>query len=166
MEYALWACWKVSERICLRRLNPYSNGICSLRNTYYEFWCEYEGLNPYSNGICSLRRSNSGQTLISWVLILILMEYALWAVMQALGERTKSDVLILILMEYALWESTQLLFPLLEQSLNPYSNGICSLSSPVIKEIKLSHAVLILILMEYALWDRLRTLHFPWVMLS
>ncbi len=37
------------------------------------------------------------------VLILILMEYALWAQMLSFELKNLSEVLILILMEYALW---------------------------------------------------------------
>jgi len=36
------------------RLNPYSNGICSLRGEFFEQAWTRGGLNPYSNGICSL----------------------------------------------------------------------------------------------------------------
>ena len=39
----------------LRCLNPYSNGICSLRRGKTSFVpCLSTRLNPYSNGICSL----------------------------------------------------------------------------------------------------------------
>ena len=40
---------------CAIGLNPYSNGICSLRREYVRRAKEnVRGLNPYSNGICSL----------------------------------------------------------------------------------------------------------------
>ena len=35
-------------------LNPYSNGICSMRRTVERWFKTQEGLNPYSNGICSM----------------------------------------------------------------------------------------------------------------
>ncbi len=38
-----------------------------------------------------------------------------------------STVLILILMEYALWGTNYSINVLYENSLNPYSNGICSM---------------------------------------
>ena len=38
------------------RLNPYSNGICSLsQGRQWQHCALQQGLNPYSNGICSLR---------------------------------------------------------------------------------------------------------------
>ena len=39
-------------------LNPYSNGICSLRVCSTSAPAETVGLNPYSNGICSMRTIN------------------------------------------------------------------------------------------------------------
>ena len=38
------------------RLNPYSNGICSLSLEFKTMAKAKFGLNPYSNGICSLRQ--------------------------------------------------------------------------------------------------------------
>ncbi len=60
------------------RLNPCSNGICSLTAAKKAEAAETTRLNPCSNGICSLTRSpmspqNGGYE----VLILVLMEYAL-----------------------------------------------------------------------------------------
>ena len=59
-------------------LNPYSNGICSMREMIKTFGAYILGLNPYSNGICSMRNIfKSVVTNFAAVLILILMEYAL-----------------------------------------------------------------------------------------
>ena len=87
-------------------LNPYSNGICSKpqidENDESSSTCR--SLNPYSNGICSkplLRDIGDGGTQPG-VLILILMEYALSLVL--LFDETMNP----------------------SNSLNPYSNGICS----------------------------------------
>ncbi len=41
--------------MALTSLNPYSNGICSLRVCWKTDVHSPRGLNPYSNGICSLR---------------------------------------------------------------------------------------------------------------
>ena len=57
------------------RLNPCSNGICSLIERYYNDDI-YIGLNPCSNGICSLIRETVFGHILG-VLILVLMEYAL-----------------------------------------------------------------------------------------
>ena len=106
MEYALWESLRITSAegnnclnpcfngICSLRareggwshrvrrgLNPCFNGICSLRlwkRKTSSFWAK--GLNPCFNGICSLSAracslSSNGPN----VLILVLMEYALWA---------------------------------------------------------------------------------------
>ena len=65
------------------RLNPYSNGICSMREGLVLVKKQMMSLNPYSNGICSMRWHRP--CLSAWllyVLILILMEYALWETVQ------------------------------------------------------------------------------------
>ncbi len=87
-----------------------------------------------------------------WVLILILMEYALWDCRPLDWKRPLVPVLILILMEYALWAMMVLIILMQFQSLNPYSNGICSMSDIPDHSRKRMWPVLILILMEYALW--------------
>ena len=113
------------------------------------------GLNPYSNGICSMRMATRGQTgaCLLAVLILILMEYALWASISRKYLLVIKWVLILILMEYALWELVLVLAMLtLSLCLNPYSNGICSMSILLNVDENVPAYVLILILMEYALW--------------
>ena len=62
----------------LSRLNPYSNGIYSIRLMIAYGTTSMVCLNPYSNGIYSIsevdgyRYENTG-----YVLILILMEYTL-----------------------------------------------------------------------------------------
>ena len=62
-------------------------------------------LNPYSNGICSLSGNNFEKIRESdIVLILILMEYALWEEPRVMEGDNGTKVLILILMEYALWD--------------------------------------------------------------
>ncbi len=56
-------------------------------------------------------------------------------------------------MEYALWEC--IIEPgtrYYKSCLNPYSNGICSMSINKIEKLDKLNNVLILILMEYALW--------------
>ena len=65
------------------------------------------------------------------VLILILMEYALWDKTNAHYAKDNINVLILILMEYALWDHHE-----------------CPKSRRGVR-------VLILILMEYALWGNI-----------
>ena len=131
MEYALWDCCTVCSTWWKFCLNPYSNGICSLsgmNNIAIRIICKC--LNPYSNGICSLRNCRAcWKTWTNLVLILILMEYALWGISLSANFGQK-NVLILILMEYALWavagsDATITSFV----CLNPYSNGICSLST-------------------------------------
>ena len=112
------------------------------------------------------------------VLILVLMEYALWAGWQK--SACPSDgwglnpcfngicslrrgrqrlyiedeiVLILVLMEYALWVLSLTFYIQQEQCLNPCFNGICSLRRRTCYFKWHRLGVLILVLMEYALWD-------------
>ena len=200
MEYALWEKEREVYDNNNDGLNPYSNGICSVRTAWsasmwslqfkvlililmeYALWeqlkLDEKGvahgcLNPYSNGICSVRGQKCwGYSKNTRVLILILMEYALWVDESLLAMCEKaSRVLILILMEYALWEcfyknspdygclnpysngicSRQPRSP--SSCLNPYSNGICSMRFKRQHRYRLRVSrVLILILMEYALW--------------
>ena len=136
MEYAL----RVRVRTLITgvrwRLNPYSNGICSTR------WCvkltvlsNLRSLNPYSNGICAMRLwTRQFSFSISFVLILILMEYAQWVCWRKNQE----------------WSQT---------CLNPYSNGICAMSPQFKVYAYETRKVLILILMEYAQWDRFEKSH-------
>ena len=50
-----------------------------------------DGLNPYSNGICSMRKQKDLRNASFHVLILILMEYALWEFVQIDGIRETKD---------------------------------------------------------------------------
>ena len=79
----------------------------------------------------SERACNQVYKWTSYVLILVLMEYALWAAGPVTND-TPIAVLILVLMEYALWEL---------DNLSGYQEG---------------YMVLILVLMEYALWASLK----------
>ncbi len=91
----------------------------------------------------------------SMVLILVLMEYALW--LEPLKNNKFGDivVLILVLMEYALWHFKKKLQSWNKtRSLNPCSNGICSLTIHPPPLPTGGGGVLILVLMEYALWPR------------
>ena len=117
----------MTQRSPLGSLNPCSNGICSL--TY--LWWFRKGsrlwsLNPCSNGICSLTGRTVNTLGRRVVLILVLMEYALWQ-KQYTSVYCFYFVLILVLMEYALWQHVQ-------------------------GESGVWRNVLILVLMEYALW--------------
>ncbi len=48
--------WYLVERCCFDCLNPYSNGIYSMRGELVSrVRVEFDGLNPYSNGIYSMR---------------------------------------------------------------------------------------------------------------
>ena len=118
MEYALWGFRILRIQDKFWSLNPCFNGICSLSlNKLGQFDAISEGLNPCFNGICSLRSySRREQIVLRLVLILVLMEYALWVIKKLLSDTEYEVVLILVLMEYAL-------------CLNPCFNGICSLST-------------------------------------
>ena len=87
------------------------------------------GLNPCSNGICSLTRTSA-------------------------ASEQQVQVLILVLMEYALWPGCQLPRNWRKRGLNPCSNGICSLTTNTDEKLFVNAIVLILVLMEYALWPR------------
>ena len=84
------------------------------------------------------------------VLILILMEYALWDA-QVENKDSEKKVLILILMELLYECLMENHFQRLHRCLNPYSNGICSERWRGFSNNN-AVRVLILILMEYALW--------------
>ena len=100
VEYALWApmfriWWRPSLNPCFsgicslsnrmypdelrESLNPCFSGICSLRKRIrapIRTWCS---LNPCFSGICSLRLPQKIALGAIFVLILVLVEYALWA---------------------------------------------------------------------------------------
>ena len=104
MEYALWAEGTGRTPRLPRSLNPCFNGICSLRRGLSRTTGQSCCLNPCFNGICSLRKAaDITSPYRAWVLILVLMEYALWGCSQVQQRRNS-------------W------------SLNPCFNGICSLS--------------------------------------
>ncbi len=158
-------------------LNPCSNGICSLTLILLSR-CRppSQRLNPCSNGICSLTSWNWRTIRLIRVLILVLMEYALWHKHTIPPPLNRGWVLILVLMEYALWpqyynsdvEVSRGLNPCSNgicsltnypsdmrsywPGLNPCSNGICSLTTRLIVVDINRQRVLILVLMEYALW--------------
>ena len=56
------------------------------------------------------------------------MEYALWDGMSTKRAQTEISVLILVLMEYALWAPDVKTYAVGLAGLNPCFNGICSLS--------------------------------------
>ena len=87
------------------------------------------------------------------VLILVLMEYALWQVIVLYLRLMPTAVLILVLMEYALWRNSIIYKWIYWYCLNPCSNGICSLTKTLASLNPLLYKVLILVLMEYALWQ-------------
>ncbi len=129
-------------------------------NMLFEYWDRITGYNMLNN-----------------VLILVLLEYALWVrkagykVYRTYGlnpcftgicslrqkrviYRFKWKwVLILVLLEYALWVLGILLFRIrVLRSLNPCFTGICSLSVGGCVAYVITKSVLILVLLEYALW--------------
>ena len=128
MEYALWVLSRRCQGQASSGLNPSFNGICSVRGwqSHRRLWVPC--LNPSFNGICSVRiiartadksliclnpsfngicsvSPQGNSCVIQWlrVLILLLMEYALWD-QGGWSVGVYICVLILLLMEYALWE--------------------------------------------------------------
>ena len=85
------------------------------------------------------------------VLILVLLEYALWA-NHSSAKTPLGMVLILVLLEYALWEFNKVRIIHESTRLNPCFIGICSLRNQK-EQLKAEYElVLILVLLEYALW--------------
>ena len=135
-------------------------------------------LNPYSNGIYSMRNVITMKEIITWVLILILLEDTLWAATYLHYVLDWYYVLILILLEDTLWEFIQppknnvtfclnpysigrysmsidgfMSFSERQRGLNPYSIGRYSMSYGKISSYSVSQCqVLILILLEDTLW--------------
>ena len=105
-------------------LNPCFSGICSLSTNKRRRNFE-RCLNPCFSGICSLSP-------------------------QVRYIRINMEVLILVLVEYALWDS-DLVDNYLWKCLNPCFSGICSLRA-VSRTNRKQIDVLILVLVEYALW--------------
>ena len=79
------------------------------------------------------------------------MEYTLWGISRIYSFQSRINVLILILMEYTLWDPSFAIFRT-KDGLNPYSNGIYSMSLRDHNSVGRVPHVLILILMEYTLW--------------
>ena len=108
-------------------------------------------LNPCSNGICSLTVSIFTTPWQMGVLILVLMEYALWRIVANNYINTLTIVLILVLMEYALWRLNHLVYfgwlKVLILVLMEYALWLL-----LIVILMVFSLVLILVLMEYALW--------------
>ena len=122
--------WSMQQKAATRAgLNPCSNGICSLTLPLTAVVTTRPGLNPCSNGICSLTWECILiiRSVHPMVLILVLMEYALWQALQR-WRCGGWNVLILVLMEYALWHGTRYRHVYHWCRLNPCSNGICSLT--------------------------------------
>ena len=95
----------------------------------------YESLNPYYNGICSMSNNNNNIVFSYEVLILIIMEYALWAgsgdgygVKEYSLNPYYNGICSMRAMKRRLRQSAQ--------SLNPYYNGICSMSSWICSEMR------------------------------
>ena len=151
MEYGLWRLWRNNQPLRHRVL------ILVLMEYGLWQWCSFPtrrllmGLNPCSNGIWSLTSYKNGGIMGREVLILVLMEYGLWP---HGSEKMKNPnrVLILVLMEYGLWLSPIGSFVILKVCLNPCSNGIWSLTFPLLSQGLMTY-VLILVLMEYGLWQ-------------
>ena len=91
-----------------------------------------------------------------WVLILVLLEHALWALYQRAGI-TRREVLILVLLEHALWVYLyNWINDIMLVCLNPCFIGTCSLRLVICFRRK-KGSVLILVLLEHALWGDWRT---------
>ena len=97
------------------------------------------------------RIMNKVELVKAFVLILVLMEYGLWR-MKSPNFRAIIRVLILVLMEYGLWPVRRWLTASKRLSLNPCSNGIWSLTDERRLPVRCVK-VLILVLMEYGLWQ-------------
>jgi len=109
-------------------LNPYCIGRCSLSSICNERLIQIKMcLNPYCIGRCSLSRSLSIESTESLVLILIVLEDALWGMRDAI-KVIRKKVLILIVLEDALWAFKWIKDWFKRRSLNPYCIGRCSLS--------------------------------------
>ena len=130
MEYALWVTpsnlLAVTVRVLILILMEYALWDGSMFKFDFEFVVLILILMEYALWVV---RNQIDERNSVHVLILILMEYALWAV-QITKFCLSAWVLILILMEYALWGREIITNKAGMLGLNPYSNGICSLSLP------------------------------------
>ena len=109
-------------------------------------------LNPCFSGIWSVSGGGrEGVRHFGGVLILVLVEYGLWA--KSLSwETTASAVLILVLVEYGLWDYLCRKYRKTPRPcLNPCFSGIWSVSQLSIR-VRRPRGVLILVLVEYGLW--------------
>ena len=152
-----------SYRKCL---NPCFNGIWSLRTMKNLTFLEtLSRLNPCFNGIWSLRYfEECKNNFYEYVLILVLMEYGLWAAKHYKKQKQIAKSLnpcfngIWSLRRCRRWIEKG------TESLNPCFNGIWSLRAGL-KPAFIFLYVLILVLMEYGLWVRwpkLRMAERPW----
>ena len=118
-----------TQHVMSSRLNPYSNGICSVSRGLSVLKVRSSpSLNPYSNGICSVR----------------LYTHTIGRIGKDCLNPYSNGICSVSLQVYV---DNELIL-----CLNPYSNGICSVSL-LFKHLFFDHFyyVLILILMEYAL---------------
>ena len=109
-------------------------------------------LNPCCNGICSVRQ-RLPTSCPSAVLILVVMEYVLWA-HSRWKDGEESHVLILVVMEYVLWAgmaftctgygTNVLILVVMEYVLWAFLSVV----------LRWSRFVLILVVMEYVLWEQ------------
>ena len=128
VEYALWGEDFITVKENGAGLNPCYSGICSVSIsgvalTVFGTRC----LNPCYSGICSVRQPWWPRCPGDAVLILVIVEYALWERPQLVKVK-HLRVLILVIVEYALWED---------------GTGVTKEDQP---------SVLILVIVEYALW--------------
>ena len=128
MEYALRAGNEVTHQLEFRlSLNPCFNGICSASEYYIGRSNRRKVcLNPCFNGICSARREeNLDKKINKYVLILVLMEYALRE--SAAGTILKArDSLNPCFNGICSARIENIEYPILSDGLNPCFNGICS----------------------------------------
>ena len=132
-------------------LNPYSTGIWSATRTRTLRPNAKASLNPYSTGIWSATTILARFTLISYVLILILLEYGLRRLPTQTESSSSMMVLILILLEYGLRLFLRKSGRFGKARLNPYSTGIWSATLLYLLLTTKMRIVLILILLEYGL---------------
>ena len=109
-------------------------------------------LNPCFNGWCTLTNWSNVQEFTPYlVLILVLMDDALWRLVNGIA-KGRLTVLILVLMDDALWRTAKYTWGSVQDSLNPCFNGWCTLT-PEINCFDIPvNEVLILVLMDDALW--------------
>ena len=138
-----------------RSLNPCFTGIYSLsrvsativRHLLYS-------LNPCFTGIYSLRQLWKPSCVRYWrVLILVLLEYTLWAFVNVLQMRNISGLNPCFTGIYSLSPLGISVGNTYTICLNPCFTGIYSLSLRFSTTLSSQSLVLILVLLEYTLWD-------------